>query len=174
MASFSFAPVSPAVPSPASEVFPNFLLFRANGTDLGGADADTLDVIGGTFTRGAGDNASVVTLRLAGMSWREVENDTVLVYGDAENGIATMGTTGAQTVTVPADTGDTAVDLPDGTCVVLFQDGAAPIDIQPESGVALLYRDAAFAPRTAGQYATVTLIKREANTWVLCGDLEAV
>lgn len=108
------------------------------------------------------------------MTWRDAENDTVLVYADAENGVATTGTTGMQSVTVPADTGDAAVDLPDGTCVVLFQDGAAPLEVQAESGVDLLYRSDTFTTRLAGQYATATLIKRSANTWLLCGDLEAV
>jgi len=64
--------------------------------------------------------------------------------------------------------------LPDGTCVVLFQDGAAPLEVQAESGVDLLYRSDTFTTRLAGQYATATLIKRSTNTWLLCGDLEAV
>lgn len=171
---FGMTPMSSVYPAPATEEFPNFLEFRANGEALGGRDADTVDFIGGRVTRGTGDNSGVVTVVLGGMTWRDVENDTALVYADAENGVATTGTTGMQSVTVPADTGDAAVDLPDGTCVVLFQDGAAPLEVQAESGVTLLYRSDTFTTRLAGQYATATLIKRSANTWLLCGDLEAV
>lgn len=171
---FGMTPMSSVYPAPATEEFPNFLEFRANGEALGGRDADTVAFIGGRVTRGTGDNSGVVTVVLGGMTWRDVENDTVLVYADAENGVATTGTTGMQSVTVPADTGDAAVDLPDGTCVVLFQDGAAPLEVQAESGVDLLYRSDTFTTRLAGQYATATLIKREANVWLLCGDLEAV
>lgn len=171
---FGMTPMSSVYPAPAAEEFPNFLEFRANGEALGGRDADTVAFIGGRVTRGTGDNSGVVTVVLGGMTWRDVENDTVLVYADAENGVATTGTTGMQSVTVPADTGDAAADLPDGTCVVLFQDGAAPLEVQAESGVGLLYRSDTFTTRLAGQYATATLIKREANVWLLCGDLEAV
>lgn len=174
MATFGLAPMLGAFPPPASEDFPNFIQFRAGGVDLGGRDADTVDFIGGRATRGTGDNSGVVTVVLGGMVWREVENDTVLTKADSEGGIATTSTTGVQSVTVPADTVDSAVDLLDGTCVVLCQQGAARLEVHAEPGVTLLYRSAAFNPAAAGQYATMSLIKRDANVWLLCGDLEAV
>lgn len=174
MATFGLAPMLGAFPPPASEEFPNFIQFRAAGADLGGRDADTVDFIGGLVTRGTGDNSGVVTVVIGGMVWREIDNDTVLVRADAEGGLVSTSTTGMQSVTVPADTGDAATDLPNGTCVVLFQEGAARLEVHAESGVTLLYRSEAFNPAAAGQYATMSLIKRDANTWVLCGDLEAV
>ena len=79
-----------------------------------------------------------------------------------------------QSITVPADTGDATVDLGNGACVVLFQEGAARLEVHAESGVALLYRDEAFSAAAAGQYATLSLIKRDANVWLLCGDMEAL
>lgn len=173
MATFGLAPMLGAFPPPASEEFPNFIQFRAGGVDLGGRDADTVDFIGGRATRGTGDNSGVVTVVLGGMVWREVENDTVLTKADSEGGIATTSTTGMQSVTVPADTGDSAVDLLDGTCVVLCQQGAARLEVHAESGVTLLYRSEAFNAAAAGQYATLSLIKRDANVWLLCGDMEA-
>ena len=174
MATFGLIPMLGAYPTPPAEDFPNYMQFRAGGVDLGGRDADTVDFIGGLVTRGTGDNSGVVTVVIGGMVWREVENDTVLTKADAEGGVATTGTTGMQSITVPADTGDSAVDLGNGACVVLFQEGAARLEVHAESGVTLLYRDEAFNPAAAGQYATMSLIKRDANTWVLCGDLEAV
>jgi len=174
MATFGLAPMLAAFPPPGAEDFPNYIQFRAGGVDLGGRDADTVDFVGGVVTRGTGDNSGTVTVVLGGMAWREVENDTVLTKADSEGGIATTGTTGMQSITVPADTGDATVDLVAGTCVVLFQEGAARLEVHAESGVTLLYRDEAFTPAAAGQYATLSLIKRAANVWLLCGDLEAV
>ena len=215
MATFGLTPSVGLFPPPAAEDFPNFIQFQADGTDLGGADADTVDFVNGgegAVTRGTGEAAGTVTvdLRKAGiplqfqadgvdlgaadadtlnfvgfaaervedtvtvrpgpLTWRQTASDTVLDADDAQHGIVTTGTTGAQSVTVPADTGDTAVDLPTGTAVLLFQEGAATLEVQTESGVTLLCRDA-FLTRAAGQYATLTLIKRAANTWLLCGDL---
>ncbi len=174
MATFGLAPMLAAFPPPGAEDFPNYIQFRAGGVDLGGRDADTVDFVGGVVTRGTGDNSGVVTVVLGGMVWREVENDTVLTKADSEGGIATTSTTGMQSITVPADTGDSTVDLLDGTCVVLFQEGAARLEVHAESGVALRYRDDAFNAAAAGQYATLSLIKRDTNVWLLCGDMEAL
>lgn len=174
MATFGLIPMPSAYPTPPAEDFPNYMQFRAGGVDLGGRDADTVDFIGGRVTRGTGDNSGVVTVVLGGMVWREVENDTVLTKADSEGGIATTSTTGMQSVTVPADTGDATVDLGNGACVVLCQQGAARLEVHAESGVTLLYRSEAFNPAAAGQYATMSLIKRDANVWLLCGDMEAL
>ena len=173
MATFGLTPTVAGFPPPNSEDFPNYLQFRAGGVDLGGRDADTVDFVGGRVSRGTGDNSGIVTVVIGGMAWRDVENDTVLVRADAEGGVATTGTTGMQSITVPADVGDESIDLPIGSCVVLFQAGAARLEVQAESGVALLYRDDAFTTAAAGQNATMSLIKRAANTWLLCGDMEA-
>ena len=174
MATFGLTPVVSAFPTPAAEDFPNYIQFQANGTNLGAADADTVNFVGGRVTRGTGENSGAVTVTMAGMVWRDVTGNTTLVRGDAENGIATTGSTGTQTITVPADTGDAATDLPVGACVVLFQAGAAGLAVQPGAGVTLLYRTAAFTATAAGRYATLTLVKRSANIWLLCGDMGAL
>lgn len=169
---FSITPVSGDVPAPESQAFPNFIQFQANGTDLGEPDADTLNILGGRATRGVGENANVITLDVAGMEWNDQAADYRLVLADAGHGIATTGTTGAQIITIPADTGDPDLDFVAGDTVLVYQEGAAVAQIAAESGVELRVRDA-LLPEAAGQYATITLIKRRDNEWLACGDLGA-
>lgn len=169
MATFGLTPSASAYPTPAAEDFPNFIQFQADGTDLGGADADTVDFVGMTATRGTGEAAGKVTVRPKPMAWRTTESDTALVLTDADCGVATTGTTGAQSVTVPADA---TADLPIGSAVLLYQAGAATLRVQAEAGVTLSFRGA-FLAEAAGQHATLSLIKQAANAWVLCGDLAA-
>jgi len=159
-------------PPATANAFPDFLQFQANGTDLGGADADTLNFIGGLVTRGTGESAATVTVDFSGFVWREVGNDDHLVKADAGNGIVTTGTTGAQTITVRSDTGDTSQDFLTGAMVLVYQEGAAPVHIVSESGVTLRIR-AGLASSAFDQFAVLTLIKRAANSWILCGDLGA-
>ena len=157
-------------PPATANAFPDFLQFQANGTDLGGADADTLNFIGGLVTRGTGESAATVTVDFSGFVWREVGNDDHLVKADAGNGIVTTGTTGAQTITVRSDTGDTSQDFLTGAMVLVYQEGAAPVHIVSESGVTLQVRGD-FLTDTATQYSIITLIKRGANTWSVSGDM---
>jgi hypothetical protein len=54
-------------PPAAAEDFPNFIQFQADGTDLGGPDADTVNFSTGlTATRGTGENANVITVEADG------------------------------------------------------------------------------------------------------------
>jgi hypothetical protein len=78
MTAFSVTPLTD-VPPPAAQEFPNFIQFQADGTDLGGADADTVNFGAGlTATRGTGENSNVVTLTgEAATSALQVQEDGV-------------------------------------------------------------------------------------------------
>ena len=169
--SFGITPVTGTVP-PTSDAFPNFIQFQSNGTDLGAADADTVNFIGGAVTRGTGENSGVVTVDMTGFTWRDEAGDYTLVKADANNGVKTTGTSGAQTIFVPGDSGDATLDFVTGASVLIYQDGPASVEVVPVSGVLLRMRGGLSSP-LAGQYATVTVIKVAANEWVACGDLTA-
>lgn len=62
---FGISP-SGGFPPAAAEEFPNFIQFQDDGTDLGGPDADTLNFVGATVSRGTGENANVVTVEVTG------------------------------------------------------------------------------------------------------------
>ncbi len=65
MPGFSLTPAQGFNPQTGEE-FPNFIQFQADGTDLGGPDADVLNFGENlTATRGTGENANVVTVRAA-------------------------------------------------------------------------------------------------------------
>lgn len=56
-------------PVPTPDDFPEFIQFQADGTNLGGPDADTVNFSTGlTATRGEGENANVVTVTASGGS----------------------------------------------------------------------------------------------------------
>jgi hypothetical protein len=170
--SYGITVVSGTVPA-TSETFPDFLQFQANGDNLGAADADTVNFVGGDVTRGTGESSNVVTVNLDGFSWNDEAGDYTLALTDAMKGVSTSGTTGAQTILVPGDTGDATLDFTNGASIVIYQEGAAAVYITPVSGVTVRVRSG-LTLTLAGQYATVTLIKRRANEWVACGDLTAV
>ena len=172
MPGFSVTPVGP-FPPVNSEDFPDFLQWQWEGVDVGGTTVDTVNVTGAvTASVGAGENENVLTLEFGNvsMTWRDVPSDTTLVISDDGNGLSTSGTTGSQNIIIPADTGDSEVDLPTGASVLIYAEGAAGVDIAAASGVALRLRSG-FVASLAGQYATVTLLKRGANEWLLCGDM---
>jgi len=133
----------------------------------------TLNIGSGIGVTVSGDVATL-TIAAPHLIWEDVPGDYTLQLSDAENGISTSGTTGIQTVFIPGDTGDPTIDFINGQSVLVFQEGAAQIEFTPVSGVQLLYRIDQFLPFSAGQGATLTLVKRTANTWILCGDMAAL
>lgn len=145
------------------------LQFQDNGVDLGAPDATTLNVTGDLTIERTDDT---ITIGHAPFTWRDEPGDTFVVLSDNNMGISMSGTSGAQTVTLLADTGDDTIDLPDGAAVLVYAEGTATVQFIPQSGVLLRYRDALLA-EGAGQFATMTLLKRRANEWILCGDLAA-
>ena len=167
--SFGITPVSGTVPA-TSETFPDFIQFKANDVALGAADADTVNFVGGTVTRGTGESSGVVTVDFSGFTWREEPADFTIVKSDSSNGVASTGGSGAQMCYVPGDTGDVSVDFAIGASVLLYQAGTADLEIVPVSGVTIDIRnDLLF--QLADQYAPATLIKKAANHWIICGDL---
>lgn len=175
MSGFQVTPLA-AFATQNDEGFPDFLTWQQDGTNLGSdATVDTVNVVGSIVaTRGTGESANVVTLTGPDIPdptppfvWREVFADTTLELDDLNGGIATMGTSGDQNVTLPGDD----VAFLDGASVLIFQEGAAAVNILVPSGVELLFRDDVFLPSSAGPGATLTVTKRRANTWILCGDM---
>jgi hypothetical protein len=174
MATFAVTPSQGFTPV-TDEGFPSFIQFQALGADLGGPDADTVNFSTGlTATRGTGENEDVITVTaetVPTFAWRALAGDGSLSpTTDPGSGIRTTGSTGQQVITIPGDTGTD--DFANGDAVLIFQQGAASVAIAAVTGVSLLYRSA-FSAQAAGQYATLTLIKVSANTWLLCGDLAA-
>ncbi len=173
MATFSITPVTD-FPAPDADAFPNYIQFQADGVNLGLADVDTVNFTGGLrATRGTGENSAAVTVKSALLSWRDSASDTTLTLDDAQNGVAVTASTGEVFVIVPADTGSESVDFATGDSVLVYSAAPATVTVAAESGVELQYRSG-LLPSLAGEFATATLIKRAANTWVLCGDLELV
>lgn len=62
-----------------------------------------------------------------------------------------------------------SVAWPVGTVIEVWQQGAGVVTLTPGSGVTLLSDGS--KTKTAGQYATVGLRMRSADTWILSGDL---
>lgn len=177
MSTFAIAPVS--VSQAESGDFPDYLQFQDEGVDLGQRDADTLNFTGTgvTATRGVGEDANVVTVEVEAyvppateVTWNSQAGEYTIQSSDANNGIATTGTSGSQTITIPAD--DQLPGVLDGASIVVYQEGPAGVDFAPVSGVNLNFRSV-FVASIAGQFGTVSLIKRGSNNWILCGDMEA-
>lgn len=88
-----------------------------------------------------------------------------LVIGDAGR-VIEMNNASANTLTVPTDA---SVNFPVGTVIDIFQTGAG----QTTVGGAGVTINARPGLKLSGQWATATLIKRAANTWLLTGSLSA-
>jgi hypothetical protein len=154
----------------------SFIQWQQDGIDVGDPFVIVVDVISPlmvTHGTGLADDTIqlLVDLPSLDIAWRDVPADYTVVLADNRNGLSTSGTTGTQNINILGDIGDPTVDLPDGASVIVYQEGAASFDITAESGVALNVRSG-LLPISAGQFATVTLIKRRTNTWIVCGDLE--
>lgn len=169
MPSFGITPAS-GFPPPTDQGFPRFIQWQVDGVDLGSrALVETVNVIGGAEGSVSSDGGTA-TLDLSGvgggMTWREVAGDYTLVAGDAGNGLAATGVSGAQTITIPGEDVQIAV----GKAILVYAEGGGGVQFAPVSGVTLRYRDA-FLAEIAGQFGVATLIKRAADEWILCGDL---
>lgn len=88
-----------------------------------------------------------------------------LVLTDAGR-VIEMNNAAANTLTVPTDA---SVNFPVGTVIDIFQTGAG----QTTVGGAGVTINARPGLKLSGQWATATLIKRAANTWLLTGSLSA-
>ena len=166
MPGFSVTPVGP-FPPVNPEDFPDFLQWQWAGDDIGSTAVDTVNLVGAvSVTIGTGENENVLTIDVGDttLSWREAAGDTTLLAADAGNGIVTTGTTGGQNIVITGD------DIEVGQMVLIYQEGAAGVDIAVASGLNLRVRDG-LLPESAGQYATLTIIRRSTTDYILCGDL---
>lgn len=166
MPGFSVTPVGP-FPPVNPEDFPGFLQWQWEGEDIGSTAVDTVNLVGAvSVTIGTGENENVLTIDVGDttLSWREAAGDTTLLAADAGNGIVTTGTTGGQNIVITGD------DIEVGQMVLIYQEGAAGVDIAVASGLNLRVRDG-LLPESAGQYATLTIIRRSTTDYILCGDL---
>lgn len=167
MPGFTITPVTGSAP-PAESDFPRFLQFQLDSEDLGDTSVETVNFVGNVDATLSTDGSSIEVDVGAGFSWRDVSADHTLDLTDADSGISTSGNSGAQVITIPSDG---QVDFRDGTSIMVMQYGAAPVSFVAASGVQLLVRSGLLAA-LSGQYATATLIKRTANVWIVCGDLD--
>lgn len=171
MPGFSITP-SAAFPPASSDGFPRFMQWQQDGVDVGDTSVETVNVVGGTLTVSSGGGTLTITI-VPGSSfaWTEFDGDITLALGDADNGLASTNTSGAQVLTVPANA-DVAFEP--GATILVLQDGGAQVQVAAAVGVTLLYRAGTFNPYTAGEGAVLTLIYRGADRWVVCGDMELV
>ena len=171
MPTFGITPVG-TFPPATNDGFPRFIQFRQDGTDVGDRAVENLNFTGGADLTVSSDG-STVTVDLGGapasFTWLEVPGDYTLTITDADMGVATTGTTGAQVITVPPAS---AVAFSEGDAVLVHQDGSAQAQIAAGAGVTLVYRADAFNPYVAGEGGVLTLIYRGADRWIVCGDLE--
>jgi hypothetical protein len=77
-----------------------------------------------------------------------------------------MNLTGAGTLTIPSDLTYT---FPIGAQIIMVQMGVGQITVTPGSGVSLFSEGNKRI--TKAQYATASLIKLAADTWLLTGNL---
>lgn len=169
MPSFGITPAS-GYPPATDQGFPRFIQWQVDGVDVGSrALVETVNIVGGAegSVNSGGDTATIDLSGAGGaMSWREVPGDYTLVAGDANNGIAATGVSGAQVITIPGEDVVFAI----GKSVLVYAEGGGGVQFVPVSGVTLRYRNA-FLAEIADQFGVVTLIKRAADEWILCGDL---
>lgn len=169
---FSLTPAT-GFPSQTPEEFPNYIQFQNSGTDLGTNDADTVNFRRGMrATRGTGENGAVVTVDSAGLTWREIADDSTIEADDLANGIKSVSDASSVTITIPGDGSLGLTDADDGVSLLVLQQGLAVVSIVGESGVTVNVR-AELVARTAGTYSVISLIRTDVNTWVVCGDLGA-
>lgn len=172
MSGFAVTPVA-AFSTQNDEGFPDFLTWQQNGVNLGSdATVDTVNVTDGmTATRGTGETANVVTLTAEvtpfALSWRETDTDDTVGADDVDNAIAFTGDDD-QILVVAPDV------LTSGKAVLVTQEGDGGVEFSVPSGVTLLFRDDVFLPAIAGRGGIITLIGRDANTIILCGDMGAI
>lgn len=85
---------------------------------------------------------------------------------ELRDGLIEMNLTVANTVTIPADSD--ALTFPIGTTIDILQTNSGQTTIVPANGV-VLTGTPGLKIRT--QWSIVTILKRNANTWVVFGDL---
>jgi len=170
---FGLTPAGAGFPPQAPDAFPNYIQFQYGGTDLGAADADTVNFRRGLrASRGTGESSAVITVDANVFTWREVFDSTVLTAADLGNGVKANISLSAVSgvITVPSDATLGLLDGDGDVSVLIMQAGAGAVSVQAGAGVTVNVRSA-LTLALAGQYAVISLIHTGANEWVVCGDL---
>jgi hypothetical protein len=84
-----------------------------------------------------------------------------------KNKLIEVSNASATTLTIPADN---SVNFPTGASIAVLQTGAGQVTIAGAAGVTV---NATPGLKLRAQWASATLVKRAANTWVALGDLSA-
>lgn len=167
MSGFGITPTGSGVPA-TDQGFPNFIQWQSNGMNLGGPDADTVNIGAGiTVTRGVGEQENVITLTAEAppeLVWRHIDGDGVVEFGDVANGISMDGDSASALVIPPG------LILP-GRSVLVLQRGAGQVSFPAQSGLDFVYRTGTFDASIAGQGGIITLIGLDDGSVLLCGDL---
>jgi hypothetical protein len=121
--------------------FPDYLQFQQDGVDLGGPDADTVNVTNGlTATRGVGESANVITIEGDGLAVQigGVASGTVNTINIGAGITATIDSSGVLTLTTVAAPELTWRHI-DGDGTVEDADISNGISMDATSGSAVLY-----------------------------------
>lgn len=112
------------------------------------------------------DSGTVTSSMLADVVLNQQTASYTLVLTD-KNKIVEISNASATTLTVPADN---SVNFPTGAQLTVLQTGAGQVTLTAASGVTI---NATPGLKLRTQWASATLVKRAANTWVALGDLAA-
>lgn len=125
----------------------------------------SLDLSGGTvtFSDGVQSRQAVPSLTTINTKYYSYTLSNL----NERDSIIDMRMTAANTVTIPADT---IVNFPVGTTIDILQSGAGQTTIQAGDGVVLNFTP---GKKLRFQWSMATILKRDANTWLLFGDLTA-
>ncbi len=125
----------------------------------------SLDLSGGTvtFSDGVQSRQGVPSLTTINTKYYSYTLSNL----NERDSIIDMRMTAANTVTIPADT---IVNFPVGTTIDILQSGAGQTTIQAGDGVVLNFTP---GKKLRFQWSMATILKRDANTWLLFGDLTA-
>lgn len=136
-------------------------------TNFGGKTTltGTLDLSGGTVLFGDGQQSKQGVPSLTQINTKYYSY--TLSNLNERDSIIDMRMTVANTLTIPADT---LVNFPTGTTIDILQSGQGQTTIQAGEGVVLNYTP---GKKLRLQWSMATILKRDANTWLLFGDLTA-
>lgn len=166
MPGFAITPMG-VFPPASDDGFPRFLQFQWEGENIGDTAVETVNFTGDVAVTLSSDGSTLtVDVAPRPFEWTDVPGDYTVTSADSLNGLATTGTSGTQTITLPEPA---SAGFIDGDRVLVFVEGDSGVEFVTPSGVDLLYRSA-LTNAAAGRYATMTAIVRGSN-WILCGDL---
>jgi len=146
------------------------------GADVAGAAAAvTASSIGlGNVTNTSDANKPVSTAQQAALDAKADKNLTVVTFTNLTMDTSHAGkllectSASAATLSVPLNS---AAAFPTGTTVNVYVAGAGQLTIGWTAGVTVNSRGSVY--KSAGQYALLTLVKVDTDTWVLAGDITA-